>query len=67
MARKPRLHVPGGLYHVFLRGNARQMTHKKGSGLANCTLVPSLALKTQAEESPAQIPAPQPADRECDL
>ena len=24
MARKPRLHVPGGLYHVTLRGNARQ-------------------------------------------
>ena len=24
MARKPRLHVPGGLYHVILRGNARQ-------------------------------------------
>lgn len=24
MARKPRLHVPGGLYHVTLRGNHRQ-------------------------------------------
>lgn len=24
MARKPRLHVPGGLYHVMLRGNAGQ-------------------------------------------
>ena len=24
MARKPRLHVPDGLYHVILRGNARQ-------------------------------------------
>jgi REP element-mobilizing transposase RayT len=24
MARKPRLHVPGGLYHIVLRGNARQ-------------------------------------------
>ena len=24
MPRKPRLHVPGGLYHVILRGNARQ-------------------------------------------
>ena len=24
MARKPRLHVSGGLYHVILRGNARQ-------------------------------------------
>ena len=24
MARKPRLRVPGGLYHVLLRGNARQ-------------------------------------------
>ena len=24
MARKPRLHVPGGLYHVILRGNAHQ-------------------------------------------
>jgi REP element-mobilizing transposase RayT len=24
MARKPRLHVPGGLYHVIQRGNARQ-------------------------------------------
>jgi len=24
MARKPRLHVPGGLYHVMLRGNARK-------------------------------------------
>lgn len=24
MARKPRLHVPGGLYHVIVRGNARQ-------------------------------------------
>jgi len=24
MARKPRLHVPGGLYHVILRANARQ-------------------------------------------
>jgi REP element-mobilizing transposase RayT len=24
MARKPRLHVPGGLYHIILRGNARQ-------------------------------------------
>jgi putative transposase len=24
VARKPRLHVPGGLYHVILRGNARQ-------------------------------------------
>src|SRR5512146_1265568 len=24
MARKPRLHVPGGLYHVILRGNARE-------------------------------------------
>lgn len=21
MARKPRLHLPGGLYHVMLRGN----------------------------------------------
>lgn len=24
MPRKPRLHIPGGLYHVILRGNARQ-------------------------------------------
>lgn len=24
MARKPRIHVPGGLYHVILRGNAKQ-------------------------------------------
>ena len=24
MALKPRLHLPGGLYHVILRGNARQ-------------------------------------------
>lgn len=24
MARKPRLHVPGGLYHVILRGNQGQ-------------------------------------------
>ena len=24
MARKPRLHISGGLYHVILRGNARQ-------------------------------------------
>jgi REP element-mobilizing transposase RayT len=24
MARKFRSHVPGGLYHVILRGNARQ-------------------------------------------
>jgi len=24
MARKPRLHVPGGVYHVMLRGNAGQ-------------------------------------------
>lgn len=24
MPRKPRLHVPGGIYHVILRGNARQ-------------------------------------------
>ena len=24
MARKPRLHIPGGLYHVILRGNAQQ-------------------------------------------
>ena len=24
MPRKPRLHVPGGLYHVVLRGNNRQ-------------------------------------------
>lgn len=24
MARKPRLHVPHALYHVILRGNARQ-------------------------------------------
>ena len=24
MPRKPRLHVPGGLYHVILRGNGRQ-------------------------------------------
>jgi len=24
MARKPRLHAPGGVYHVILRGNARQ-------------------------------------------
>lgn len=24
MARKPRLHVPGGFYHVILRGNAQQ-------------------------------------------
>jgi len=24
MARKPRLHLPGGLYRVILRGNARQ-------------------------------------------
>jgi hypothetical protein len=24
MARKPRLHVPGGLYHVMLRGNGGQ-------------------------------------------
>jgi len=24
MARKPRIHVPGGIYHVILRGNARQ-------------------------------------------
>ncbi len=22
MARKPRLHIPGGLYHVMLRGNS---------------------------------------------
>lgn len=24
MARKPRLHVPGGVYHVMLRGNGGQ-------------------------------------------
>jgi putative transposase len=24
MARKPRIHYPGALYHVILRGNARQ-------------------------------------------
>ena len=24
MARKPRLHVPGGFYHVMLRGNGGQ-------------------------------------------
>ena len=24
MARKPRLHIPGALYHVILRGNAKQ-------------------------------------------
>jgi len=24
MPRKPRLHVPGGLYHAILRGNGRQ-------------------------------------------
>ena len=24
MARKPRIHVPGGVYHVILRGNSRQ-------------------------------------------
>lgn len=24
MPRKPRLHSPGGLYHVILRGNNRQ-------------------------------------------
>lgn len=24
MARKPRIHVPGGLYHVILRGNAQE-------------------------------------------
>jgi REP element-mobilizing transposase RayT len=24
MASKPRIHVPGGLYHVILRGNKRQ-------------------------------------------
>ena len=24
MARKPRLHLPGGLYHVMLRGNGGQ-------------------------------------------
>ncbi len=24
MARKPRLHVPGALYHVMLRGNGGQ-------------------------------------------
>jgi REP-associated tyrosine transposase len=26
MARKPRIHVPGGLYHVMLRGNGGQAT-----------------------------------------
>ena len=24
MPRKPRIHVPGGFYHVILRGNGRQ-------------------------------------------
>jgi REP element-mobilizing transposase RayT len=24
MARKPRIHIPGGLYHVMLRGNGGQ-------------------------------------------
>jgi len=24
MPRRPRLHVPGGIYHVVLRGNHRQ-------------------------------------------
>ncbi len=24
MARKPRVHVPGGIYHVMLRGNGGQ-------------------------------------------
>ncbi len=24
MPRRPRLHVPGGMYHVILRGNDRQ-------------------------------------------
>ena len=24
MARKPRIHVPGGVYHVMLRGNGGQ-------------------------------------------
>ena len=24
MPRKPRIHVPGGFYHIILRGNARQ-------------------------------------------
>jgi len=24
MARKPRIHIPGGVYHVMLRGNGGQ-------------------------------------------
>ena len=24
MARKPRIHIPGGIYHVMLRGNGGQ-------------------------------------------
>jgi REP-associated tyrosine transposase len=29
MPRKPRLHVPGGIYHVTLRGNHRQRIFRR--------------------------------------
>ena len=32
MARKPRIHVPGGVYHVMLRGNGMKEAELKGPG-----------------------------------
>ena len=29
MARKPRIHYPGAIYHVMLRGNAKQVIFHK--------------------------------------
>jgi hypothetical protein len=33
MARKPRLHFPGAIYHVIARGNRKQAA--SGSGMGN--------------------------------
>jgi len=42
MARKPRIHIPGRVYHVMLRGNGGQDINDKGGGLG---LIPSIRQK----------------------
>ena len=39
MARKPRLHLPGGFFHVMLRGNGGQDIFFTNNGVGHALLV----------------------------
>ncbi len=67
MPRKPRLHVPGGLYHVVLRGNNRQALF---FSVADRLRLQQLVAKSCRQPGPGEFTATTIQiinNRECDL